>query len=865
MLSTLAALTIASVCLPAYEQIRSEPDWIWERRTEALALVQEVRACVGNEPSAVLDQLIGLEALLLSEERDFEQLLAFGEQYADRFRDNVSAEYYARFIWNYTYSLSEFGRYFEAEAVLLQAYALLSARHQPFFVSGILIELATLSRLRTDYESARRYVELGLALADRHLWGHEHARMRAEFLVQRLLIADMELPPQPGRPAALVSIFERDFPALELAFASYEQQRGWEYPLVQCLYAFKGRAHWVRGRIDEAREELRKAVVMDKDRQISCIIDPMLDLSWLEWNEGNRDGAIALLSGFMNEMEADPFHLPGFLAYLRLELARMLEMAGDFAVSDSLYTRAVELADVQQPFEQRLGSLGSMTSTGIMVRLGGARVDAFAGRPALALSRISEISGLYYRSHQALVSFSRNQRGTPAYSRMDSLLSRRSHVMRQLHVDSSLDVLAELFQLDLDINSLTGSPPPIEPLDVAALQSRLRDQQSAMLVYSIATEQEALRPPSRSYVLVVLPDTIHRVELPANETRITAALAEASPVLLTGTPVAASDRFFNLEGLHRLYADLLQPVEPLIERFDRLVLVPDVSLSTVPFAALVRRPVRSHAYGQAEYVVDRWSLHFELSPQFYLRPEVERTRTPNVVAAGLSSFAGRYPDLPQVRNELRLLDETIEGARILRDEEVSVERLLSEMRNASVVHLATHAVLSDAYLQFNGLALSPSDRFPDGHLYLHDLLHQALENDLVVLSGCNTARGPTGNTEGMFGLHWAFRAAGARSSMASLWVADDAALVPFTKALYEELAKGTSRDVALQRAQKEVRLHDPRFASPFFWASMALFGESTPVEGLVSRRTFTPFPIAWFALVVLFLLSILAWRRFYSK
>lgn len=865
MLSALAALTIASVCLPAYERIRTEPEWIWERRSEALELVQEVRACVGDEPSAVLDQLIGLEAVLLSEERDFEQLLAFGEQYIDRFRQNVSAEHYARFIWNYTYSLSEFGRYFEAEAVLLDAYQRLSVRHQPFYVSGILIELATLSRLRTDYATARRYVELGLEIADRYLWAHEHARMRSEFLVQRFLIADMELPPQPNRAEALVAVFEQDLPALEEAFSTYERLRSFEYPLVQCLHAFQGRAHWVRGRVDEARTSLRKAVDMDEYRQISCIIDPMIDLSWLEWNEGNRDLALATLSGFTSEMEADPYHLPGFLAYLRLELARMLELAGDYAGAARVYDRAIAQTDDQQPFEQRLGSLGSMTSNGIVVRVGGARVDAFSGNLPQALSRISEVSGLYYRSHQALVSFSRQQQGTPAYLEMNRLLGRRSALLRSLQQSSSLDAMAELFQVDVEINALTGSPPPAEPLDISEIQQRLRLQGAAMLVYSTATEQEALRPASRSYVVVVLPDTLHMVELPATESRVTAALLQASPVLLTGEPASASDRFFNLEGLHALYADLMLPVEPYVEGVQRLVLVPDMPLSTVPFAALVRRPVRSHAYGQAEYVMDRWALQFELSPQFYLRPEREQRGAAQVLAAGVSRFSGRYPDLPYVRTELRLLDETLHTARILREEEATVDRVLEEIREASVVHLATHAVLSDAYLQFNGLALSPSDRFPDGHLYLHDLLHQALDNELVVLSGCNTARGPTGSTEGMFGLHWAIRAAGARSSMASLWVADDAALVPFTEALYAELAQGTPRDVALQRAQMEVRLHDPRFASPFFWASMALFGESTPVEGLVSRRTFTPFPIAWSALVVLVLLSILAWRRFYSK
>ena len=120
--------------------------------------------------------------------------------------------------------------------------------------------------------------------------------------------------------------------------------------------------------------------------------------------------------------------------------------------------------------------------------------------------------------------------------------------------------------------------------------------------------------------------------------------------------------------------------------------------------------------------------------------------------------------------------------------------------------------------------------------------------ELVVLSACDTARGdmPTAG-EGVMGLVRGFRAAGARSVVASLWSVDDRATRRLMEGFYSRaFAKEGAlppavalRDAALALRDAEVEVVDPRasllagkevkvkkrpFAAPRHWAAFLAYG-----------------------------------------
>jgi CHAT domain-containing protein len=97
--------------------------------------------------------------------------------------------------------------------------------------------------------------------------------------------------------------------------------------------------------------------------------------------------------------------------------------------------------------------------------------------------------------------------------------------------------------------------------------------------------------------------------------------------------------------------------------------------------------------------------------------------------------------------------------------------------------------------------------------------------DLVVLSACESARGPLVRGEGIEGLSRAFFYAGASAVMMSLWGVDDQAGAQFMERFYDFLGKGDSIVDAQRKAKLEM-IGNKEAAHPYFWANIVVSGEA---------------------------------------
>jgi CHAT domain-containing protein len=124
------------------------------------------------------------------------------------------------------------------------------------------------------------------------------------------------------------------------------------------------------------------------------------------------------------------------------------------------------------------------------------------------------------------------------------------------------------------------------------------------------------------------------------------------------------------------------------------------------------------------------------------------------------------------------------------------------------------------------LALVTRDgRTQDGFLRLSDIYNLRVPADLVVLSGCQTARGQAVRGEGLVGLTRGFMYAGARRVVASLWQVDDLATAELMRLFYRGMLRENRRPAAALRAAQLELARDPRWASPFFWSAFVIQGE----------------------------------------
>ena len=165
----------------------------------------------------------------------------------------------------------------------------------------------------------------------------------------------------------------------------------------------------------------------------------------------------------------------------------------------------------------------------------------------------------------------------------------------------------------------------------------------------------------------------------------------------------------------------------------------------------------------------------------------------------------------------------------------------SSSTSPRIIHIATHGFfLADSALQEtdnpmhrSGLILAganhawkkrkPLKGMEDGILTAFEISLLNLQNtELVVLSACETGLGHIENNEGVFGLQRAFKKAGVKNLIVSLWsIPDNATQALMTRFYQNCLEKDMPIRAALFAAQQWMREQE-NYQNPYFWAGFVL-------------------------------------------
>ncbi|MEO0554044.1 MAG: CHAT domain-containing protein [Bacteroidota bacterium] len=203
-------------------------------------------------------------------------------------------------------------------------------------------------------------------------------------------------------------------------------------------------------------------------------------------------------------------------------------------------------------------------------------------------------------------------------------------------------------------------------------------------------------------------------------------------------------------------------------------------------------------------------------------------------------------DLPGTKEEVVAIEEILKANNIsprsFLGNEAS-ENKFYQLDNPDILHIATHGYWSEnegavsaGYQVFNalvnsGLLLSgvvdyyqaPEPAFTnDGILTAYEAQNLNLENtDLVVLSACETGLGNVSAGEGVYGLQRAFRTAGAKSSITSLWKVDDEGTRDFMITFYKKLTETKDIRSSFHFTQQEIK---KKYQTPYYWGAFVLIG-----------------------------------------
>ena len=114
---------------------------------------------------------------------------------------------------------------------------------------------------------------------------------------------------------------------------------------------------------------------------------------------------------------------------------------------------------------------------------------------------------------------------------------------------------------------------------------------------------------------------------------------------------------------------------------------------------------------------------------------------------------------------------------------------------------------------------TPVEGMEDGIATAYEISQLNLNNtELVVLSACETALGDVRGSEGVFGLQRAFKMAGVKKMIVSLWQVPDKETAELMTSFYNYWLKGKTTEQAFAQAQSDMR----KKYSPYYWAAFVL-------------------------------------------
>lgn len=312
-------------------------------------------------------------------------------------------------------------------------------------------------------------------------------------------------------------------------------------------------------------------------------------------------------------------------------------------------------------------------------------------------------------------------------------------------------------------------------------------------------------------------------------------------------------------GLNRKLATLWQVLVPAEERsgilagnYDQLTIIPDGTLSMLPFEALV-----------VEQTGSRYLIDLELSvlyaPSATLlwnlrqgNPSVNGNSKNAALSVGDAIYGQAITGAKDAsRSQLQPLPKTaIESkwvVEILREmgldvsqlskDEATEARIRAAIPGRQYLHFACHGIVDqESGNLFGGLAFSKeprgqSDTRNDGLLTMAEIYSLDLRQcSLAVLSACDTNFGPEQQGEGSWALSRGFLVAGARRVVATNWLVDDEAASYLVSYFWSSIAKSEQRNAgttdyaaALATAKRSIRQQE-KWASPHYWASFVLIG-----------------------------------------
>ncbi len=287
------------------------------------------------------------------------------------------------------------------------------------------------------------------------------------------------------------------------------------------------------------------------------------------------------------------------------------------------------------------------------------------------------------------------------------------------------------------------------------------------------------------------------------------------------------------------YQMLLSPFKDVIAG-KSLIIIPDGILYRFPFELLRDDQGR---------LIDHHSIQYEYSAQMLIKeafstadfsytgfaPEYSSNDKVNVTGEEAVMLEEIYNSARAMLGPLKFnIPEVIESAQLFNGRsfigtKVDKQTFLNNSKDSRILHLAMHAITDDQNPDYSQLFFKhDSTQQP---LYAYELNEQHLKSELAILSACNTGVGLYRRGDGVQSLARAFKAAGCKNIVMSLWPANDASTKDIVVGFLKKLKAGMGKADALRQSKLDyLQTAPPELKQPYYWAGLVLIGDNEAMD-----------------------------------
>lgn len=288
----------------------------------------------------------------------------------------------------------------------------------------------------------------------------------------------------------------------------------------------------------------------------------------------------------------------------------------------------------------------------------------------------------------------------------------------------------------------------------------------------------------------------------------------------------------SLAGFRQVSSDLFEvmvrPISSQLLPGELLILVPDLTVSAIPFSALWDK-------SSERYLIQDHPVSVCPSAGTYLAANRRRQSLPRRPPSDVFAIGSPYLDrgiwanlssLRYAEEEVRAVASVYPRAHIFLGREATKSTFLSSSSRHEVIHIASHAMVNGAHPSLSSILFSSRKETADsGMVYTSDIKKLSFNHTrLVVLSACGSAGASPAAGGSVSSIAQPFLLRGVPSVIGSLWRVGDRQSLVFSKRLHLWLQRGLEPVSALQAVQVEFINNKPSQDGTPTWAAFVALG-----------------------------------------